>query len=290
MRKQITQIGCIGATLVGLTYCAAPANSATLQTSTQIASVIGNNNRVTQVNKQTSLDVFLFDLDLNTGKDESVIKNFINAEIIEFIADFRDNSLEIDQSIAQFAQLFRKKNRITQISHQSIFDVFFLDPELDTKENKKTSLNNILPSFDLSEILSDRISEKLPDINQSVTQEANVLGNNNRVKQVNNQTIIDFFLIDIKFSTQLDELVIRKAEDNWDNSLDFELNDFLANLATEIPFKELPDSFFQNNDPTIIENTNSSVNEVRSVAVPEPSYVFSLFTFAILCMGKRLIS
>ncbi|NJK50030.1 hypothetical protein HC931_19510 [Candidatus Gracilibacteria bacterium] len=246
MHSHINKIGFIIATSIGLTNFVTPANSATIQNSTQIASVKGNDNRVTQINHQTSLDLFLFDVDLKLSSDRTknnLIKNFLNSEILEFIDEFGENSLEIDQSITQSAQLFGKNNRVTQIGNQNIFDVFYLDPELKTvASNEKNS--NILPDFDLSNLLSDRITNILPDINQSLRQEADILGNRNRVKQENHQTVIDFFLVDLKFSTKLDDIVIREIDGNWDNSLDFDFNEFLDEIETTIPFQNLPNSFF----------------------------------------------
>jgi hypothetical protein len=289
MRKQVGQVGFIGATVVGLTCFMTPANSATIQTSTQEALVVGENNRVTQINQQTSLDLFFFDLHLDTGSflDEKPIKNFINAEILEFIDNFSENILEIDQSISQVARLLGNNNRVTQISEQNIFDVFFLDPEL--KIGMGQNATNTLPEFDISQILSDRIAAQLPNISQSVTQEANIFGNENRVRQVNDQTVIDFFLIDIKFSTQLDDIVVRRADDNLDNLVNFELYDFLDDLETLFPLQELPDSFFQNNNPIVLESRNYSINEVESTTVPESSFVFGLIALGTVGLGSAIL-
>ncbi|OKH19665.1 hypothetical protein NIES593_20575 [Hydrococcus rivularis NIES-593] len=290
MPKQVSQIGFIGATVVGLTCFMTPANSATIQTSTQKALVVGENNRVTQLSQQTSLDLFFFDLHLDTGSflDESPIKNFINSEILEFINEFSENILEIDQSISQIARLSGNNNRVTQISDQNIFDVFFLDPELRVTMGENTTYT--LPSFDISQILSDRIAAWLPDIKQSVTQEANIFGSDNQVRQVNDQTVIDFFLIDIKFSTQLDDIVVRRADDNLDNLVNFELYNFLDNLETLLPFQELPGSFFQDKNPIVLASRNYSINEAQSsITVPESSSVFALFSLTAIGLGSTIL-
>ncbi|NJM86761.1 MAG: hypothetical protein HC847_05705 [Hydrococcus sp. RU_2_2] len=73
MHSHINKIGFIIATSIGLTNFVTPANSATIQNSTQIASVKGNDNRVTQINHQTSLDLFLFDVDLKLSSDRTKI-------------------------------------------------------------------------------------------------------------------------------------------------------------------------------------------------------------------------
>lgn len=290
MPKQVSQIGFIGATVVGLTCFMTPANSATIQTSTQKALVVGENNRVTQLSQQTSLDLFFFDLHLDTGSflDESPIKNFINSEILEFINEFSENILEIDQSISQIARLSGNNNRVTQISDQNIFDVFFLDPELRVTMGENTTYT--LPSFDISQILSDRIAAWLPDIKQSVTQEANIFGSDNQVRQVNDQTVIDFFLIDIKFSTQLDDIVVRRADDNLDNLVNFELYNFFDNLETLLPFQELPGSFFQDKNPIVLASRNYSINEAQSsITVPESSSVFALFSLTAIGLGSTIL-
>jgi hypothetical protein len=288
MRSHVTQIGLIGTTLIGLASFTAPANSATIQTSTQIASIEGNNNRITQVNNQTSLDLFVFDLDLNLNSDRAernLIKNFLNSEILEFIDDFGDNTSDIDQSIFQSAQLLGNNNRITQISNQNIFDVFYLDPELNTADSNENS--NILPALDLSNILSDRIANILPDVNQSVRQEADILGNRNRVEQENNQTVIDFFLVDIKFSTKLDNIIIREVEGDWNDSLEFNFDEFLDEIETTIPFQNLSNNFFENNNPIVFQSSNSSINQVESV--PEPSHIFSLLALGTIGLSAGVI-
>ncbi|AFY78993.1 MAG: hypothetical protein IGR93_15170 [Hydrococcus sp. C42_A2020_068] len=289
MPKQVSQIGFIGATVVGLTCLMTPANSATIQTSTQKALVVGENNRVTQLSQQTSLDLFFFDLHLDRKSflDESPIKNFINSEILEFINDFGENILEIDQSISQIARLSGNNNRVTQISAQNIFDVFFLDPELRVTMGENTTYT--LPVFDISQILSDRVAAQLPDIEQSVIQEANVFGSDNQVRQVNAQTVIDFFLIDIKFSAQLVDIVVRRTDDNLDNLVNFELYNFLDDLETLLPFQELPDSFFQDNNPIVLENRNYSINEVQSITVPESSSVFALLSLTAIGLGSAIL-
>jgi hypothetical protein len=288
MRSHITQIGFIGTTLIGLTSFTTPANSATIQTSTQLASIKGNNNRITQVNNQTSLDLFVFDLDLNMSSDRAernLIKNFLNSEILEFIDDFGENNSDIDQSIFQSAQLLGNNNQITQISNQNIFDVFYLDPELNTKDSNDNS--NILPDLDLSNILSDRIAKILPDVNQSVRQEADILGNRNRVEQENNQTVIDFFLVDIKFSTKLDDIALREVEGNWNDSLEFNFDEFLDEIETTIPFQNLSNNFFENNNPIVFQSSNSSINKVESV--PEPSHIFSLLALGTIGLSAGVI-
>ncbi|MCU0534895.1 MAG: hypothetical protein MUD14_13470 [Hydrococcus sp. Prado102] len=288
MRSHINGISLIGTTLIGLASFTPLANSATIQTSTQIASIKGNNNRVTQVNNQTSLDLFVFDLDLNMNSDRAdsnLIKSFLNAEILEFIDDFGENTSGIDQSISQSAQLLGKNNQITQISNQNIFDVFYLDPELNTAASNDSS--SILPDFDLSRILGDRIINLLPDVNQSVRQEANILGNRNRVEQENNQTVIDFFLVDIKFSTKLDDIVIREVEGDWNDSRDFNLSEFIDGIETTIPFQNLPNSFFENNNPIIFQSSNSSINKIESV--PEPSHIFSLLALGTIGLSSVII-
>jgi hypothetical protein len=287
MRSHVNQIGLIGTTLISLTYFTAPASSATIQTSTQIASIEGNNNRVTQVNNQTSLDLFIFDLDLNLngGTDRNLIKNFLNAEILEFIDDFGDTGSDIDQSISQSAQLLGKNNSITQISNQNIFDVFYLDPELNTANNNNNS--SIIPNLDLSEILGDRIANILPDVNQSVRQVADILGDRNRVNQENNQTVIDFFLVDIKFSTKLDDLVIREIDGDWNDSLEFNFDEFIDEIATTIPFQNLPDSFFKNNNPIVFQSSNSNINKVESV--PEPNHILSLLALGTIGLSSVVI-
>jgi hypothetical protein len=289
MQKQVGQIGFIGATLVGLTCFSTPANSITLQTNTQFASVTGENNRVTQLNEQTSLDLFFFNLDISPSNETSNINNFINAEIFEFIDNFSVND-EISQSIDQSTDLSGINNRVTQISEQNIFDVFFLDPELNSDTSISTRTNNLLHSFDLSQILSDRIINQFPDAKQRNTQEANVFGQNNRTRQVNNQTVIDFFLVDIKYSNQLDDVIIRKTEDDWDEKDEFELDAFFEDLEDFNPFLELPDNFFQGNDPIVLESNNYSVNEARSpMTVPESGCVFSLLGLGAIGLSSAVL-
>jgi hypothetical protein len=287
MNKQVNQIGFLGAAVVGLTCFVTPANSATLQTSEQIALVNGNNIQVTQRNQQTSLDLFFFDFHLDNKNifETNSIKNFISSEIDEFIDIFSETDL-VDQSISQFAQLLGNNNQITQISDQNIFDVFFLDPELKTDRN--SNISDTFSRADISQTLSDRVTEKLPDIKQSVTQKADSFGENNRVNQINEQTVIDFFLIDIKFSTQLDDIVVRRADERLTDWVDFDLDNFLDDLETIVPFTELTNSFFQNNNPIILESNNYNINKISSASIPEPSFLFGLLALGTLGVNATL--
>ena len=287
MNKQVNQIGFLGAAVVGLTCFVTPANSATLQTSEQIALVNGNNIQVTQRNQQTSLDLFFFDFHLDNKNifETNSIKNFISSEIDEFIDIFSETDL-VDQSISQFAQLLGNNNQITQISEQNIFDVFFLDPELKTDRN--SNISDTFSRADISQTLSDRVTEKLPDIKQSVTQKADSFGENNRVNQINEQTVIDFFLIDIKFSTQLDDIVVRRADERLTDWVDFDLDNFLDDLETIVPFTELTNSFFQNNNPIILESNNYNINKISSASIPEPSFLFGLLALGTLGVNATL--
>jgi hypothetical protein len=287
MNKQVNQIGFLGAAVVGLTCFVTPANSATLQTSEQIALVNGNNIQVTQRNQQTSLDLFFFDFHLDNKNifETNSIKNFISSEIDEFIDIFSETDL-VDQSISQFAQLLGNNNQITQISEQNIFDVFFLDPELKTDRN--SNISDTFSRADISQTLSDRVTEKLPDIKQSVTQKADSFGENNRVNQINEQTVIDFFLIDIKFSTQLDDIVVRRANERLTDWVDFDLDNFLDDLETIVPFTELTNSFFQNNNPIILESNNYNINKISSASIPEPSFLFGLLALGTLGVNATL--
>jgi hypothetical protein len=277
MQKQVTQLGLIGATLIGMSY-SLPANAVTLQSNTQKAVVGGSNNYVTQTNKQTSLDLFFFDVHLTPGKsDRNILTNSISSEIRQFIKNFDRFDPEIDQSIDQSARVDGKNNRVRQVSEQNIFDVFFLDPEL--KNSKSDSLSSGL-NFD--NILGDRIAAKLPDVKQRNTQEANVSGKNNRVNQVNRQTAAGFFLVDLTFSTQLDEIAIRQVDDKWEDSFDFSLDEFLDDLNTTNPFDNLPDSFFADNKPIVLKSRNFSTN---NVAVPEPSSAIAILAAGMMRLG-----
>lgn len=283
MTRQFERIGLIATTLIGLSYFSAPANSATLQSNLQKAIVDGNGNRVTQINKQTNLDLFFFDvnIDAENNQNETIVKSWIESEIFEFVDNFERDVLEFEQSITQEAELFGSNNQVTQISEQNIFDVFFLDPELKVAQGNVT---NPFPNFDISQILSNRFTQILPNVKQNSIQEADTLGNNNKVKQENYQTVIDFFAIEIDFSTQLDNILVSKLEDNYDNFKDFNLDNFLEDFTINNSLTNLPNNFFQNNDPLIVENNNYSINQVSST-IPEPSSFVGLLAFGVLGIG-----
>jgi len=283
MTRQFERIGLIATTLIGLSYFSAPANSATLQSNLQKAIVDGNGNRVTQINKQTNLDLFFFDvnIDADNNQNETIVKSWIESEIFEFVDNFERDVLEFEQSITQEAELFGSNNQVTQISEQNIFDVFFLDPELKVAQGNVT---NPFPNFDISQILSNRFTQILPNVKQNSIQEADTLGNNNKVKQENYQTVIDFFAIEIDFSTQLDNILVSKLEDNYDNFKDFNLDNFLEDFTINNSLTNLPNNFFQNNDPLIVENNNYSINQVSST-IPEPSSFVGLLAFGVLGIG-----
>lgn len=278
MQKQVTQLGWIGAAFVGMSYFSSPADAATLQSNTQKAVVSGSNNYVTQTNKQTSLDLFFFDVHLTPG--QSAPNNFTNSirsEIRQFVNNFDRFDPEIDQSIDQSARVDGNNNRVRQVSEQNIFDVFFLDPEL-----KNSNRNPLSSGLDFDSILGDRIAAALPDVKQRNTQEANVSGKNNRVNQVNRQTAAGFFLVDLTFSTQLDEIAIRQVDDKWEDDFDFSLDEFLNDLDTNNPFDALPDSFFADNKPIVLESRNFSTN---TVAVPEPSSAIAILAASMMRLG-----
>jgi len=283
MTRQFERIGLIATTLIGLSYFSAPANSATLQSNLQKAIVDGNGNRVTQINKQTNLDLFFFDvnIDADNNQNETIVKSWIESEIFVFVDNFERDVLEFEQSITQEAELFGSNNQVTQISEQNIFDVFFLDPELKVAQGNVT---NPFPNFDISQILSNRFTQILPNVKQNSIQEADTLGNNNKVKQENYQTVIDFFAIEIDFSTQLDNILVSKLEDNYDNFKDFNLDNFLEDFTINNSLTNLPNNFFQNNDPLIVENNNYSINQVSST-IPEPSSFVGLLAFGVLGIG-----
>jgi hypothetical protein len=278
MQKQVARFGLIGAALIGMSYCL-PANAATLQRNTQLAVVGGSNNYVTQTNKQTSLDLFFFDVHLTPGSsDRNNLTNSISSEIRQFINNFDRFDPEIDQSIDQSARVDGNNNRVRQVSEQNIFDVFFLDPEL---KNAKSDRNLLSSGLDFDNILGDRIAAELPDVKQTNTQEANTFGTNNRVNQVNRQTAAGFFLVDLTFSTQLDEIAIRQVDDKWEDSFDFSLDEFLDDLDTTNPFNDLPDSFFTNNKPIVLESRNFSTNT-------EPSSAIAILAAGMMRLGFSL--